>query len=158
MDRRCSGNLIYFSAPSGETLLCLQEAPPSAERRDFETYDFRLEDGEFYSCCWGIAPEDLVPGRAVTGYRHTILFCPSGVEPERILHRYLASRFPMRSEEAAVLVNPWGCGSFPELVSANFLREEKIRGNQFRKTAAPDRKSTRLNSSHRSLSRMPSSA
>ena len=124
MDRRCSGNLIYFSAPSGETLLCLQEAPPSAERRDFETYDFRLEDGEFYSCCWGIAPEDLVPGRAVTGYRHTILFCPSGVEPERILHRYLASRFPMRSEEAAVLVNPWGCGSFPELVSANFLREE----------------------------------
>lgn len=81
--------------------------------RDFETYDFRLEDGEFYSCCWGIAPEDLVPGRAVTGYRHTMLFCPSGVEPERILHRYLASRFPMRSEEAAVLVNPWGCGSFP---------------------------------------------
>ncbi len=53
-----------------------------------------------------------------------MLFCPSGVEPERILHRYLASRFPMRSEEAAVLVNPWGCGSFPELVSANFLREE----------------------------------
>lgn len=34
-DRRCSGNLIYFSAPSGETLLCLQEAPPSAERPGF---------------------------------------------------------------------------------------------------------------------------
>lgn len=124
MEGRCSGNLIYFSGLSGETLLCLQEAPPSSERRDFETYDFRLENGEFYSCCWGIAPEDLIPGRAVTGYRHTMLFCPAGEEPERILHRYLAERFPTRSEEAAVLVNPWGCGKFPELVSADFIQKE----------------------------------
>ena len=47
-----SGNLMLISREnSAVSLLVLQEAPPSAERRDFETYDFRCDGKRFHSGC-----------------------------------------------------------------------------------------------------------
>lgn len=120
-----NGNLMLISRKdSGTSLLILQEAPPSAERRDFEKYDFRCDGKKFHSCCWGVTPGELTCKRSVQSYRTTLigLDSPENLTPE--LHRYLAGRFPMEEKEAAILVNPWGCGKFPQLTGEKFLLDE----------------------------------
>ena len=120
-----SGNLFLLSRqPEGTSLLVLQEAPPSTERRDFEKYDFRLGGEKFFSCCWGAAPGELTCSRKVTSYRTVWIGLKDQAELTPCLHRYLRNRFHMAEHEAAVLVNPWGCGEFPVLSCEKFLLDE----------------------------------
>lgn len=121
---RYCGNLFRVADAAGRGLEYLQEAPPSAERRDLEDYDFRLEDRTLYSCCWGIPPQELRPGKWFTGYRHalTVYHTPEELAKARI--DYLARRFPMRRNEMSAMVNPWGCGRFPQLTGEEFLLRE----------------------------------
>ncbi|MBR0459227.1 MAG: alpha-galactosidase [Victivallales bacterium] len=119
----CCGNLLYLEH-DGATLLCLQEAPASTERRDYEAYDFRLDDQQLRTCCWGVLPEELRPGQEVQSYRNILLFAAPGQSPEKVLRRYLAARFPMAPSEAHIVVNPWGCFIFRKLVSEEFLKAE----------------------------------
>ena len=123
-----NGNLLLISPGDSRkaqaALLCLQEAPPSAERRDFEKYDFRCEDQRIYSCCWGVAPGELLCNRMVKSYRTSWIALQNEAGLSRQLHTFLAGRFPMKEYEAAILVNPWGCGKFPELTGEKFLLDE----------------------------------
>ncbi|MFA7230101.1 MAG: hypothetical protein WC071_02410 [Victivallaceae bacterium] len=122
--KQVNGNILFCE---GENigLFFLQEAPPSIERRDFEDYDFRIDSGNtIYSCCWGIFPSELTPGKMLKGYRHVIGFYPAG-EAALYLKTYLKIRFPQNpAKDFSVMVNPWGVGCFPELVNEKFLLDE----------------------------------
>lgn len=121
-----TGNLLYCSAMDGSGFFFLQEAPPSGERRDWETYDFRIdpETGVIRSCTWGIAPDDLrSTKKTYRSYRHVLLVHDTEAERKMVLKQYLKRRFD-QSAFHSVTVNPWGCGQFPKLVSPEFLRAE----------------------------------
>ena len=120
-----SGNLLFCRGSDGSGLFFLQEAPPSEERRDFEAYDFRMDDNEVFSCGWGIEPHD-VSDEPLKSYRHVIgLFDDDGTDGTAALKNYLKVRFPLGdAEKGSVTVNPWGCGQFPQLVNESFLKKE----------------------------------
>ncbi len=119
-----NGNLILCEHGQAGFFL-LQEAPPSKERRDFETHDFRLTaDHKLFSCCWGIHPTELIPGKKLQSYRNVIGFYTSGSAGEAV-RNYLRNRFPQNKQTAfSVTVNPWGAGGFNNLVNEKFLQEE----------------------------------
>lgn len=119
-----NGNLLFCESPEFDLFL-LQEAPPSAERRDFEDHDFRIEErGDIRSCGWGIFPSELRPGKTLSSYRHVIGWAPAG-QSTAALKTYLRIRFPQNADrDHSVMVNPWGVGSFPSLVNEQFLLEE----------------------------------
>ncbi len=118
-----NGNLCFAQSDAGHGLFYLQEAPPSAERRDFEPYDFRREGQDLLSCNWGIPPWEVRP-QTLTGYRHVLGVYAAGSDPSRLLREYLGRRFPLSDKHCGSLVNPWGCGKFPTLVSEEFLQQE----------------------------------
>ena len=119
------GNILVLSDSDGKGVAFLQEAPPTAERRDFEKYDFLIQDSQVNSCNWGIAPEELQPGKTFTGYRTVMPFFDDSTDFEFKLKDYLKKRFPANLQQAtAVTVNPWGCGKFPSLATKEFLLEE----------------------------------
>jgi hypothetical protein len=124
-----NGNLLFCEDDNNGFLL-LQEAPPSKERRDFDKYDFRLtENNTLFSCCWGIPPEELIPGQLFSSYRHVIVFYSKGQE-QLMLKRYLKQRFPQNpAQDYSITVNPWGVGEFPNLVNEQFLVDEIAASN-----------------------------
>lgn len=124
--RELRGNLLFYEESDGSGLAFLQEAPPSAERRDLEAYDFRLDDwGVVCSCNWGIHPSELEEGRNYLGYRSTLLLYATAAERDRIIKAYQRRRYPHRFAQAGgVTVNPWGGGGFVKKVSTNFLLAE----------------------------------
>ena len=107
-------------------LFFLQEAPPSEERRDFERHDFRLDGDSVYSCCWGIPPDEIKPDCNLRSYRHVTGFFKGDESAASLsIKKYLKTRFPLDpATHCTVMVNPWGCGNFPALVSESFLIEE----------------------------------
>ncbi len=120
-----NGNIMLCQGGDGAGFMYLQEAPPSGERRDFETYDFRIGDGTVYSCNWGISPWEIAPGVRFQGYRHVLILFHSVPERDLLLKNYLKSRFPQDPDKNySVMVNPWGCGCFPKLVNEQFLLDE----------------------------------
>ncbi len=120
-----NGNILVAADEDHRGIAFLQEAPPSAERRDYEAYDFTILDGRISSCCWGIPPEELRPEKVFTGYRTVLFFFNGKYDFEQTLKSYLAKRFPADPGQAgAVTVNPWGCGKFRNLVSKEFLLNE----------------------------------
>ena len=120
-----TGNLLYATDDAGAGFLYLQEAPPSAEKRDWEPYDFRWSDGHLYSCTWGVFPSELRPEIWFQGYRHTLIPYGDEDEGEQRLKAYLRRRFPQPADaNRIIMVNPWGCCRFPEIVSEAFLKEE----------------------------------
>ena len=118
-----TGNLLFCeNADCG--VFFLQEAPPSAERRDFEDHDFRVAaDNTVCSCCWGVAPAEVKADEFLHSYRTVIGIYPSG-KAQQALKKYLRLRFPESEEDYTVTVNPWGCGNFPDLVNEQFLIDE----------------------------------
>ncbi len=119
------GNLLYLEREDRTAgLAILQEAMPSEERRDVDESDFRFENGEIGSCCWGIAPYEVKPGEEIVSVRNAVLLYHSELERETVLKDYLALRFPMTPDKYAVTVNPWGCGAFPQHTSPEFLVDE----------------------------------
>ena len=119
------GNIIVVSDGDHRGVAILQEAPPSAERRDFEDFDFKVDGNTISSCGWGIAPEELISGVEFTGYRNTLIFFESKTDFEYQLKNYLKLRFPaIPGEASTVTVNPWGCGRFFTTVSREFLLDE----------------------------------
>ncbi len=125
-DNEFNGNILFFEEDGKEKLWMLQEAPTSEERRDFEKYDFKInDDGNILSCCWGILPEDVRPDRKLRGYRHVIGFCDNGLRRSVAIKKYLKHRFPLDHDEGfSVMVNPWGTRHFPDRVSEQFLIDE----------------------------------
>lgn len=122
---KANGNLLFCEDTEGDGVFILQEAPPSDERRDYESHDFRFDDGHVYSCGWGIEPDEIGLDE-LWGYRHTIgLYSNDGTNGSSQLKRYLKKRFPIDPEKhCSVMVNPWGCGQFPKLVGEQFLEDE----------------------------------
>ena len=119
------GNIMVLADDAHKGVAYLQEAPPSAERRDWEQYDFLISDNRVCSCNWGIAPGEVCPSKQFTGYRSTLVFFDDEADFEYQLKSYLKKRFPANSDQAAdVTVNPWGCGKFRQVVSQDFLLEE----------------------------------
>ncbi|MBR4663863.1 MAG: hypothetical protein IKO93_08315, partial [Lentisphaeria bacterium] len=121
-----TGNLLYCDDGKGTGLVFLQEAPPSAERRDWEAYDFRYdpETKVIRSCTWGLAPEDIQSAtRTYKSFRHVLLVYRNETEKKSILKQYLARRYDS-SAFYSITLNPWGCGQFPKLVSPDFLKKE----------------------------------
>ncbi len=120
-----NGNLLFCKESSGAGLFVLQEAPPSSERRDYEKHDYRITDGRIFSCGWGIEPQEL-DNNFLKSYRHVIgIFPNDGTGGTSVLKNYLRTRFPFDpNEKCSVMVNPWGCGCFRDLVSEPFLEEE----------------------------------
>ena len=129
---KLTGNLLIAEAKEGYGLVMLQEAPPSTERRDLEKHDFRVEvnDSEtrLYSCCWGIPPNEVTNDRELQSYRHVIIPFEDKAKVQHAVKAYLKARFPMDKHCGGVVINPWGCGCFPKLVSEAFLKKEIAAG------------------------------
>jgi hypothetical protein len=121
---RMNGNLLYVQNESSAGFCILQEAMPSAEKRDFEPHDFRWQDGEVLSCTWGISPAEFKLNTWMAGCRHSLIVFRSRTEAARNLQEYLKRRFPIRPHERFITVNPWGCGRFQKLFSETFLEDE----------------------------------
>lgn len=125
---KANGNLLFVQSSESYGIIYLQEAPPSTERRDRESHDFRIEKTEqgirVYSCGWGIPPEEAKYAKQ-PGYRHVLLAYDTPQQISSTIKTYLKSRYPMDKEHCGtVLVNPWGCGKFPDYVCEDFLKEE----------------------------------
>ena len=122
---RVMGNLLICEF-DGAGVFVLQQAPPSAERRDLEQYDFRVEAGRVHSLCWGISPWEVSPDRMLFSYWHTVgVYHGERIEMTRALKDYLRLRCGQDHErDFSVTVNPWGCGQFPQLLSEEFLRAD----------------------------------
>jgi len=128
-----TGNLLFCKSDDCG-IFFLQEAPPSAERRDFEDHDFRISsDNTICSCCWGVDPSEVNNDGFLSSYRHVIGFYPQG-EQQQSLKKYLRLRFPEAEEDYTVTVNPWGCGNFPDLVNENFLLDEIVASGEIHAT------------------------
>jgi alpha-galactosidase len=124
-DGQLNGNLLFCEDTHGAGFVYLQEAPPSSERRDFEKYDFRIDSETIFSCNWGIEPHELLPSKNFAGYRHALILFHDRAERDSAIKFYLKMRFPINPESNhSIMVNPWGCGKFPKLVSEDFLVEE----------------------------------
>jgi len=122
--QECATGNLLFCESSDCGIFFLQEAPPSAERRDFEDHDFRItSDNTICSCCWGIAPAEVEPDEFLHSYRTIIGIYPVA-EEQQALKKYLRLRFPEAEDDYTVTVNPWGCGNFSELVNEDFLLAE----------------------------------
>ena len=117
-----SGNLLYCNGKDGSGFLFLQEAPPSEERRDLESYDFHITGKQIDSCCWGIHPSEVCRGSQFTGYRHDLIVYSSSEEQKTLLKQFIRLRYPFKSMN--IMVNPWGCGKFREYISEEFLVDE----------------------------------
>lgn len=118
-----TGNLLFCESRDCGVFF-LQEAPPSAERRDFEDHDFRIApDNTVCSCCWGVAPDEVKSDEFLHSYRTVIGIYPQA-EALQSLKKYLRMRFPESETDYTVTVNPWGCGNFPSLVNEQFLMDE----------------------------------
>ena len=110
----------------------LQEAPPSTERRDFETHDFRIvHDGdctEIYSCGWGVSPDEIAlkrAGRHFCGDRHVLFAFDDAEQLPRMIKDYMRVRYPLKLERSGLaVVNPWGSGRFGERIGEQFLLDE----------------------------------
>ena len=121
----CGNILVATDKDSACGFAILQEAPPSAERRDFEPFDFKISSGSIISCAWGVAPEELSPGVEFSSNRSVVILFEDDMDFECQLKTYLQKRFPQIPGEAStVTVNPWGCGRFRSLVNRDFLLEE----------------------------------
>jgi hypothetical protein len=116
------GNLLFCNGKDGSGFLFLQEAPPSEERRDLESYDFHITGKQIDSCCWGIHPAEACRGSQFTGYRHDLIVYSSSEEQKTLLKQFIRLRYPEKS--MTIMVNPWGCGKFREYISEEFLLEE----------------------------------
>ena len=124
-EKRLDGNLLYCSGRDGDGVIFLQEAPPSAERRDFERYDFRLDGNTVFSCNWGVHPAEARPKKWFRSYRNTLLLFGNSSEEQRVLKEYQRIRFHENAEaERTVTVNPWGGGDFGKKLSEDFLLAE----------------------------------
>lgn len=120
-----NGNILYAESTDGSGILYLQEAMPSEERRDFEMHDFRVTDSEVASCGWGIPPEELSQNDFQVSCRHVLFAYTEAKAVPALLKKYLKARFPITPEQSGqVVVNPWGCGQFPRLVSEDFLKKD----------------------------------
>ena len=125
---KLNGNLLVAEAKEGFGLVMLQEAPPSTERRDLEKHDFRVEAAEsetqLFSCCWGIPPNEVTGDRYLRSHRHVIIAFEDKVKVQHAVKAYLKARYPMDKHCGGVVINPWGCGRFPQLVCEEFLKKE----------------------------------
>jgi hypothetical protein len=67
----------------------------------------------------------LQPSKTFAGYRHALILFHDVAERDSAIKFYLKKRFPVNLEKNhSIMVNPWGCGRFPKLVSEDFLVEE----------------------------------
>jgi len=119
-----TGNLLLGKLP-GHAFFYLQEAPPSNERRDLESFDFKLPDAQsIISSGSGIHPAEIRPGVQLKSYRHILGITAPG-QAELIMKRYEAARLNLqRRNYCNITVNPWGSGHFPERNSEAFLSDE----------------------------------
>lgn len=121
----CRGNLLFVDFADGPGIGFVQEAPPSGERRDFEEHDFRLDGAAVHSCNWGLEPSAFRPGRWLRGYTHVLFFHRGKAERELTVKRIRRRALPFDARgKCTIMVNPWGCGRFPSLASAEFLQAE----------------------------------
>ena len=129
-----TGNLLYVDDDNAAGFVILQEAPPSAERRDMELFDFKFEDdqdGRIVSCSWGVSPSEIVPGKEYQSYRHTVILYNNGDEKRSAVHNYLTRRYIDDPANHVVMVNPWGCGDFATRAGEKFLLEEIAAAEKF---------------------------
>ncbi|MBQ7176124.1 MAG: hypothetical protein IJS08_01815 [Victivallales bacterium] len=121
---QCTGNILFCDNGENQGFCWLQEAPPSDERRDMEPYDFILRQDELSSCCWGISPAEFQRDTCYESYRNAVIFYDSELERCLNIKEYIRTRFPIQEDKLISIVNPWGCGRFPEYVNPQFLIEE----------------------------------
>ncbi|MBQ9788013.1 MAG: hypothetical protein IJW31_00230 [Lentisphaeria bacterium] len=122
---RINGNILSCYDNNGKGIVILQEAPPSNERRDYESYDFRYMNGTLYSCNWGIFPSEIVPDKLFKGYRNAMIVVDSAADEAKLIKQYLRLRYPFDVERhASIMVNPWGVGNYYKLVNEQFLLDE----------------------------------
>lgn len=120
-----TGNLLYCENGSETGFMILQEAPPSAERREYQEHDFVLTHRhDLRSLCWGIVPCELELDQEYISYRNAVGVYHSHDEAQWLLKRYLRTRFDYGALRCGIVTNAWGCGRFPELISQQFLKDE----------------------------------
>ena len=120
-----TGNLLFCEDEAGAGIMVLQEAPPSSERREKETYDFRLADnGDIVSLGWGFTIEELNPEETFVSYRNAVGIYHNAEEKDQLLKNYCRVRFNYGKERYGVVCNAWGCGKFGQLLNPGFLADE----------------------------------
>lgn len=105
---KLNGNILFIRDENSErSMLYLQEAPPSDERRDAEDYDFRIgEDGRIFSCSWNLYPGELASPKEFRSPRHVLILSEKRNEEEILLKRYQRLRAP--DSFPPITANPWG--------------------------------------------------
>ncbi len=119
------GNLLFTVNPhTSAGAVILQEAPPSAERRDMENADFYFRNQTVYSCNWGVAPHEIMLNQEFKSYRHTVILFADAAERQIAVQRYLKIRYPAQFNHHTIMVNPWGGGDFYNRLNSKFLHDE----------------------------------
>ncbi len=123
---KLNGNILFLrDEKTGHSMIYLQEAPPSDERRDAEDYDFRIgEDGRVFSCSWNLFPGELASSKEFRSPRHVLLLSDRQEDEEILLKRYQRLRAP--DAFPPITANPWGdqAGEYYNHNTEKFLLEE----------------------------------
>lgn len=118
------GNLLFAASTAGDGIFYLQETLPGPESRELEEYDFRYTDHHLISCGWNLLPGEMSLEKEYTSCRHLLALYHSAEECAEVLNDYLKLRFESGKQPTGVLVNPWGCGRFMQLLNDDFLKFE----------------------------------
>ena len=120
-----SGNLLFCEDKETCGVMILQEAPPSTERREIQTYDFRQSaEGDILSLGWGLNHDELRPGELFVSYRNAVGIYHNAAEKDELLKNYCRTRFNYGKERYGVVCNAWGCGNFGSRINPEFLAAE----------------------------------
>ncbi|MBE6385856.1 MAG: hypothetical protein E7048_09375 [Lentisphaerae bacterium] len=120
-----TGNLLFCEDETEAGFMILQEAPPSTERREKESFDFRLSgNGDIISLGWGFTMEELIQNETFVSYRNAVGIYHNAEEKDRLLKEYCRARFNYGKEYYGVVCNAWGCGRFGEFLNPRFLADE----------------------------------
>ena len=104
-----------------------------------------LKDIPFQTIQWESIPREELKGETGMAYRQTIQFPGLRIRIVEYSKNYKADQWCQK-------------GHVVHCLEGELTSEMQINGNVFRLSKGIDRKSTRLNSSHHAISRMPSSA
>lgn len=120
-----NGNLLFCEDDAERGLMILQEAPPSTERREIQTYDFRkTDDGDIISAGWGINPSEVNHEETFVSYRNAVGIYHNAAERDKLLKDYCRIRFNYGKERYGIVCNAWGCGNFGARINPEFLSAE----------------------------------
>jgi hypothetical protein len=123
-----TGNLLILqNRHENAGLFVLHDGAPHGERRRECATDFVVSDGGVIAMSWGLAPHELAEVDDDWRSSNSVAigaFDPAAASPLEALRRFVQVRYPVRGQERAIVVNPWGDRRLYQQLNESFVLRE----------------------------------